>query len=228
MNELIAYHRIKKAGVDRKHELLTPAALTRLVRSSIKIPKILIITAKDETVDIDEIYVTCKYDPEADMEQEPSITVTLAYSPQQQTICVADLSWEEICITIIETIGHEMVHQMQHRERQYDGPEVIFCSGNKNLHTRAVQDLLGQEDEIEAHGFSIAVAAYLRGTVVEISGPVVIKDYKFQQYVTIFGPYHPVVLGLFEYIISYHAAMRGDFLTDQPDLIEHLLKLSPK
>jgi hypothetical protein len=134
--------------------VMSPAELTALIRTTINNSSVRMRTQRTEILDTDQVIVGGLYDEEDDREDLPCIEISLYYNHEVQHIDTSRLDWCRLCFDIVETLGHELVHQNQASRPKKKHQRYISCDlGQKN---RAEQEYLGQADEIEAYGFSIA------------------------------------------------------------------------
>lgn len=194
---------------NNKHVDFTVAEFTKFLRQFIGSTDIKLKTIRDINVDLDQVIINGVYDHEDDEENLPSITVCVNYNPMQVTIRLADVNWDQICINLIECTGHEVIHQHQYRNRKFDINPVMFGSKNPDLDKQFIQEYLGNPDEIEAYGYSLAVTMYLKHNVKKLSSKIVGQSPVFKIYCDTFGTNHIIVKQLLEYSVKYFNHLHG-------------------
>jgi hypothetical protein len=191
---------------DRKY---TPAQFTAVVRKFIGTPDIMVKTHKDANVDKNQIVIAGCYDPEEDELNFASITIYVTYNPIQKKIYARDIDWQQLCIDILEVSGHESVHQRQYRFRGFESAPSMFISLTEDEQRRFEQEYLGNEDEIEAYGYSIATEVFLKTSPRRITTKHISKSAMFKAYINAFGYDHKVTGMLLAYILKYYNSHIG-------------------
>jgi hypothetical protein len=191
-DEMVAFASPKRSGVR-----FTVAEFTKILRQFIGGPDVKVKTHRDPNVDIDQVVISGIYDADDDEDDQPSISIYVNYNPQQYTIRMKDIEWMKLCIDLIECTGHELIHQQQYRSRDYDIGDTIFASKTPDEDKQEAQEYLGNLDEIEAYGYSIA-AKYVSQSPI------------FKMYCVTFGTNHMVVRTLLEYSLKYFKHLRGE------------------
>jgi len=119
---------------------LSPAEITRHIRKAIGNPAIVIKTVRAPAVLENQILISGVYDNEDDL-----IEISVNYRPQQHTIELVLVNWERLAFDVAECIGHEQVHRKLRRKK------------SRPYHSEDdEQAYLGNSEEIQAYGFSIA------------------------------------------------------------------------
>lgn len=172
----------------------TPAKFTNVLRKHFNNPDIIFRTVRCADLKDNEIVVSGYYDPFDDEENVPHIGINIFYSPSQKEVTVTNINWEDIRFQLAEIICHEMIHRRQYRARDYDSPLVDHSL------TKA-QEYLGNPDEIEAYGFSIAASR----SVGNKAGREILASY-----IELFGCNHYVVIKLLQYVRKYFSTLRGN------------------
>ena len=185
----------------------TPSELTRILRGMVGTIDIKVKTTRDANVDINQIVVGGIYDPHEDEAGYPSITIFTAYNPEQKVIKVSDVGWKQLCIDLIECSGHEIIHQSQYRARDFDIGPHLFVSGCEEESIMHDQNYLGNPDEIDAYGYSIAVEIYLKHRISKISLRNIQKAAMYKAYCNAFGDQHVIVRQLVEFAKSYYSQL---------------------
>jgi len=209
VNLFVIYDLMLEFGELNKDKKFAPTKLTSVIRGFIGTDDLIVKTRRDSNVDEDQIIVSGFYDPSEDEENSPSIVVHVNYNPNQILIAMKDIDWPNLCIDILECAGHEIIHQSQYRARGFDVGPICFISGNADMEQRLEQEYLGNADEVEAYGYSIAVDAYLRYRSERLTAAQVKKSPIYKTYLSTFGIQHPVMKQLLEYSCKYHIQLTG-------------------
>lgn len=204
MNEKVLYDELVTFGKLNKEVKFTPAGLTGAIRRIVATDDISVSTLKSVTVDMNQVVIGGQYDPDEDEANFSSIRVFASYNPYQKEINLKDVRWKQLCITIVECVGHELVHQRQYRARGYDIRDKLFVSKCKEREKKEEQEYLGNPDEIEAYGYSVASELFLKYKMEEMTKDCVKKSQMFKVYASTFGINHPVVAELTEHIVNYY------------------------
>lgn len=119
---------------------LSPPEITRHIRRAVGDSSIAIKTARSPAVLANQILISGVYDHEDDL-----IEISVNYNPQQHAIELCLVKWPQLAFDVAECIGHEQVHRKLRRKksRAYDSEDDE-------------QAYLGNSEEIQAYGFSIA------------------------------------------------------------------------
>lgn len=199
--EMVAY------GESIQSHRFTVPEFTQLLREFIGSNIIKVKTSRDKTISKNQVVVGGSYDPEEDAANCPSIIIYITYSSDQKRISIKDINWPQLCLDLIECSGHEIIHQTQYRLREFDVGPNIFVSLSPEERKRTDQEYLGNPDEIEAYGYSIAVDVFLKYSPKTITIKHISKSAMFKMYVSAFGREHNVVGGLLSYIVKYYEAI---------------------
>ena len=194
-------------GESIQAQRFTIPAFTQLLRDFTGTSHIKVKTARDKVVNKNQIIVAGSYDPEEDAANCPAIIIYITYNPDQKRICIKDIDWSQLCLDLIECSGHEVIHQTQYRLRGFDIGPNIFVSLSPEERKRTDQEYLGNPDEIEAYGYSIAVEVFLKYSPKIITIKYISKTAMFKTYVSAFGREHKVVGSLLSYIVKYYVAI---------------------
>lgn len=154
------YDSIIKVAEKNPEGRVTPSELTRKLRKQFPATEFVFRTVKDDAVSPDMIVVGGTYDPIEDAYGNPAIEVALCYCPDQQYYFYQLIDWEKLAFDIAECVCHEKIHQFQHRNQEV-GNEYV--SDIEDQDTRAEQEYLGNDIEIDAYGFSIAAESVMYG-----------------------------------------------------------------
>ena len=188
--------------LNRTYKFSVPQ-LTKELRDFVGTDDIKLFTKRDANVDKNQIVISGLYDPFEDQANFSSISIFVNYS-KQKNIVIQNLDWLGICISLIECVGHESIHQEQYRARDFDRGPNIFVSAKEDTKLRNDQEYLGDPDEIEAYGFSIAAEVFLKDNPERISGKHVVKTVLYKAYCEAFGPNHIVTRHLLENVLKYY------------------------
>jgi hypothetical protein len=191
-------------GKSLEGKTLTPPELTKVIRRLIGSDDITVKSHRDKNADYNQVIIGGAYDPHEDEAGYPSITIYVTYSPDQKTILVDDIDWERLCIDLIECSGHEMIHQEQYRARDFDVGPHIFVSGSLDMKKKEEQEYLGNPDEIDAYGFSIAVEAYLTVRPKKLASKHLLKNIMYRAYAAAFGTQHSITRTLILTTCKYY------------------------
>lgn len=132
---------------------LMAGEVTKIIRRQFSATDFSFRTHRDAAVDLDMIIIAGTYDCFNDTQGVPYVEITLCYNPNQSYYFTNLLDWKKISFDIAECIGHEIVHQVQHKTKTKLTP---YTSNHTNPVLQEDQEYLGDESEIEAYGFSIA------------------------------------------------------------------------
>lgn len=213
------YKDMLKYGKEASSLRLTPSELTNTLRWFLGNSDVKFKTQRDPHLSRNQVVVTGNYDPVEDGSDFSSITIYVLYDPNQKIIYIRDIDWTQLCIDAIECIGHEMVHQNQYRERGYESCESFFVSLSKDEEKRNDQEYLGNMDEVEAFGYSIAAEIYLKKNPDVIEHRQIIKTRMYKEYEAAFGADHPVVTKLLEFVRKYYVILQGEIDVKEPELV---------
>lgn len=186
---------------------LTPPELTKILRKFAGTDDVKLKTHRDKAVDKNQVVIAGYYDPEEDAANYSSITLFVTFNPNQKKISIKDINWTQLCIDLIECSGHEIVHQTQYRSREFDISSHYFISLSKNDHKRHDQEYLGNPDEIEAYGYSIATEVYLKYSPKELTLKHISRSSLYKAYVAAFGAEHMVVKNLIIFAGHYYKTL---------------------
>lgn len=205
----------KLEGLYRKHEgeRLSPSQLTHLISFAIPFRDVNFYTVKSLGVLSKDIQVSGLYDIQEDEIGLPSIEIELTYFKRKPafTLNKQGLSfkqWRRLCFDVVTILGHEYVHQEQHRGRAFKMGKA-YKSRETDATLKQLQEYLGHPDEIDAYSFSAAadMAQCLR-TNEKI-------DFKatgiYDQYVYAFGADHSIVTKLQKRSLKYFNILKGQY-----------------
>jgi len=109
----------------------------------------------DSHVDNDCIWIGGAYYSELDKEKQKSIELVLVYKSKADTIKITPRNFHRSCLSITNTIMHELIHMRQYRRRKFKQLPSYNSTAQKTAQ-REEQTYLGCPDEIDAYGFNIA------------------------------------------------------------------------
>jgi hypothetical protein len=183
--------------------------LTKVLRRFAGSDDIKLSTKRDDKVDRNQVVVGGLYDPHEDEANFSSIFIYIHFNPKQKNIYIKDIDWPQTCVNLIECVGHEIIHQEQFRSRDFDIGPHLFVSKKEDRELRDDQEYLGNPDEIEAYGYSIAAEIYLKDNPAKISGRNVVKTAMYKTYCKTFGPNHPIVRQVLEHTLKYYTKLKA-------------------
>ena len=139
------------------NQKLTPTEFTAKIRQHMRFFKIPVnvTTSYHQETNKSEVWVGGLYDSIKDLNGLRSITLRLQYNPSETDIKINRSHFNRFCISVADTILHEVIHMRQYRRRGFKdipGYESIAESSRQ----RAEQTYLGHYDEIDAYSFNIA------------------------------------------------------------------------
>jgi hypothetical protein len=137
---------------DREYQ---PRELTQKIRKQFPATDFLFYTKKSNKIDPNQVIVSGCYDADSDNEQDPCIEINLNYAPNL-TVDTGKLDRVQLAFDIAECVHHELVHRDQNRH-----PRQKSKISKKLLETSDEHAYLGDADEIEAYGFSIAAEMHI-------------------------------------------------------------------
>jgi hypothetical protein len=170
-----------------KNRSFSASEFTKLIRRQFPAADFSFRTHRDYAVDPDMILVSGLYDCYNEAQGSPAIEITLSYHPEQDTYFGQLINWDSVSFDIAECIGHELVHQRQHKKKT---KLAHYASDDSE------KEYLGDESEIDAYGFSIALESVIYD-----------KNYTecsmYRVYQRIFDTDHSVIVKLEKQIIKY-------------------------
>lgn len=106
-------------------------------------------------VEPNQCWVGGTYYSDRDQEKVKSIEIIFEYSIFEETICITSKRFKGMCLTIADTILHELIHMRQFRRRKF---KILpdYASTAEKDELRMEQSYLGCSDEIDAYAFNIA------------------------------------------------------------------------
>lgn len=132
------------------------AEIHRLLSGHIKkyLP-VKIVKKTDIKVDFGYIYVGGTYYSDADKGKKKCIELCLVYNPFEEIINFTAKKYRAMCVTLADTLLHEIIHMRQFRRRKFKYlPD--YASTAEKTEQRKEQSYLGCSDEIDAYSFNIA------------------------------------------------------------------------
>ena len=145
------------AGYAVVNQMLTPTEFTTKIRQHLRFFKIPInvTSSYHKGTNKSEVWVGGLYDSVKDLNGLRSITLRLQYNPTEPYVKLTSSRFNRFCISVADTILHEMIHMRQYRRRSFKdipGYESVAESSRQ----RVEQTYLGHNDEIDAYSFNIA------------------------------------------------------------------------
>jgi hypothetical protein len=101
------------------------------------------------------VYVGGCYYSDLDAEREHSIEINLAYNPKDKNITITARRFSRLCVSIADTLLHEIIHMRQFRKRKFKALPGYQSTASR-AKQRLEQEYLGDNDEIDAYSFNIA------------------------------------------------------------------------
>lgn len=201
------YQEMVKYGESISTEKFTVPEFTKLLRDLIGTYDIRVRTTRDKSVLKNDVVISGLYDPENDESNLSSISLYVTYSTTQKKISIKDINWPKLCLDLIECSGHEIIHQTQYRLRGFDIGPNIFVSLSPEEKKREEQEYLGNADEVEAFGYSIAIEVLINDFPKKITKKHIFKTEVFKTYEAAFGINHKVVNQLLLFVVQYYEAL---------------------
>ena len=207
MNLIDIYNDMVRIGEEAKDRKLRPSEISKLLQNFVGSDDIKVKTSRDNNVDLNQVVIGGLYDPHEDEANSSSITLYVSFNPEQKEIYIRDIDWPQVCVDIIECSGHEIIHQEQYRARGYDIGPHIFVSGSDDEEQKIDQEYLGNPDEVDAYGYSIAVEIYLKEHPQKLKSKNVLSTVMYKTYKKAFGTLHPIVTQLLVNTIKYYTQL---------------------
>jgi hypothetical protein len=136
---------------DREYQ---PGEITQKIRKQFPATDFLFYTRKSDKIDVNQVVVSGYYDAGLDTERDPCVEIELNYA-LNLTVDVGTLDRAQLAFDIAECVHHELVHRDQNRH-----PRQKLKISKQLLELSDEHAYLGEADEIEAYGFSIAAEMY--------------------------------------------------------------------
>ena len=145
------------AGYAVVNQMLTPTEFTAKIRQHLRFFKIPVnvTSSYHKQTSKSEIWVGGLYDSVRDQNSLRSITLRLQYNPTDKYVKIKKSHFKRFCLSVADTILHEIIHMRQYRRRNYKdipGYESVAESCKQQIE----QTYLGHNDEIDAYSFNIA------------------------------------------------------------------------
>jgi hypothetical protein len=176
--------------------------ISKLIRDQVKSGGVHVSIQRDSEIEPGSIVVTGRYDPIEDEAHANSIDIFIMCNQCERTINLPVHVRKRLCIDVVECLGHQLIHQSQYRARDFGSSDSFFVGNNNE------QSYLGNPDEIEAYGYSVAVSMYLTYPPIKVPGVLVArmltKNIFAKSYVDQFGSRHSVTLKLIEYATKFY------------------------
>lgn len=150
-----ALERIRSIATRHSGKVYTPEGLTHLIRMQFCDPKLQFHTERNQLVARGNFWIKGEYQPLADEWDEPCIHITLVYPTRERRTYIDRTNWHEMGFHIADVVTHEYLHQYYCRRRNYQHGRGYRDRHNLK-YSESMQDYLGCEDEILAHGFNVA------------------------------------------------------------------------
>jgi hypothetical protein len=101
------------------------------------------------------VYIGGLYYIDRDENQDLPITIVFQYKSKEDVIKITKRSFWKMCITISDTLLHEVIHMRQHRRRNFRCLDEYVSTASR-AKIKEEQEYLGSPDEIDAYSFNIA------------------------------------------------------------------------
>lgn len=101
------------------------------------------------------VYIGGLYYIDRDENQSLPITIVFQYRSKEDIIKTTRRRFWKMCITIADTLLHEVIHMRQHRRRNFRCLDE-YISNASRAKIKEEQEYLGSPDEIDAYSFNIA------------------------------------------------------------------------
>jgi hypothetical protein len=150
-----ALERVRSIATRHSGKQYTPEGLTHLIRMQFRDPKLVFNTERDNKVEPGNFWIKGEYWPSDDENDLPCIYITLTYPKRKRLSRVDQIDWESMGFHIADVVTHEYLHQYYCRRRGYRHGRG-YRNRLNNRYNETMQEYLGCEDEILAHGFNIA------------------------------------------------------------------------
>ena len=126
--------------------------ISKHVRAHIPIK---VVKRTDYKVEFGWVYIGGAYFSDDDKEKKQCIELVLVYNPFESHITVGSKRFKRMCISMADTILHEIIHMRQYRRRNF---KILpdYASTAEKTEKRQEQSYLGGSDEIDAYSFNIA------------------------------------------------------------------------
>jgi hypothetical protein len=126
--------------------------LTRFLKKSFPIT---VTTGLDPKVKNHKMFIGGTYYSDHDEDDKKCIQLNFFYNPEFEDFKVSKQRFKSICVTIADTLLHEIIHMRQYRRRDFKSlPNYASSASSSKI--RSEQEYLGCTDEIDAYGFNIA------------------------------------------------------------------------
>jgi hypothetical protein len=201
-----------------KHEgsQLTPSQIVKMIKRAIPHQGIEYNLVKSINQSHGAIGVSGMYDPESDSDGYDPIEIELTFFKYTHEFTFGNSmtfrKWQRLCFDIVSILGHEYVHQQQHRARRFKlGKSYKSTAENDDL--KSAQEYLGHADEIDAYSFTVAAdKAMAKRTGKDID---ITQTAMYTLYAVTFGPDHSVVAKLNKTSRKYYNILEGQYNEQQ-------------
>ena len=170
-----ALDRLRSIASRHAGKKYTPEGLTHLIRMQFRDPKLVFTTERDSKVEKGNFWIKGEYRPHEDSQDEPCIYITLSYPTKEKITYIDRTDWDNMGFHIADVVTHEYIHQYYCRQRGYRHGRG-YRAKTTLRYSDSMQDYLGCEDEILAHGFNVASEMIVYNRKMERT--VVYRNYK--------------------------------------------------
>lgn len=161
-----ALERIKSIPERHKGKTFTPEQFTHLIRMQFRDPQLRFTCQRDPDLTRKNFTILGEYRPHEDSQGEPCVYITLNFSPGCRQVTFKNYDWETMSFHLADIITHEYLHQYYCRRRGFKHGRGYRDRLNSR-YNETMQDYLGCEDEILAHGFNVASEMIVYGRAME-------------------------------------------------------------
>jgi hypothetical protein len=128
---------------------------TKLSRHIKKLVPVRIAKLRSNKVDPGWVWVGGVYYSDRDQVKHQCIELNFSYNLFDEEILMPRRRFYRMCITMADTLLHEIMHMRQYRRRKFkDLPDYASTAAREEK--RREQEYLGNSDEIDAYSFNIA------------------------------------------------------------------------
>jgi hypothetical protein len=202
--------------LSEKHSREMPVIkISKIIRDHIG-HNISVTTQRDPSIELNELVVIGKYDPEEDEAGLPCINLYIVCNNGQGKFTVSTKVKKQLCMDVVECVGHQLVHQQQFRSRKFEIHDSYFVGNTVE------QEYLGNPDEIEAYGYSIAALMYLKHPPIKVQGVLIGKilttNFFAKSYIEHFGNGHPILIKLIKYSTEFYNQLLETDTTEKTNM----------
>lgn len=150
-----ALERIRSLSGNHAGKTFTPERFTHLLRMQFRDSQLRFVCQRDSKVTKKNFWIKGEYRPFEDEHDEPCVYIMLVFSPRCRKVSFHNYDWDSMSFHLADIITHEYLHQYYCRLRGYRHGRG-YRQATTLRYQETMQDYLGCEDEILAHGFNVA------------------------------------------------------------------------